>query len=193
MASGIANNPALYGLYKVASLLDTAAGGIAIPALSVMGNMVDLETTVADLMRAGAMGGSILAGIGTMLSAQGGGGLTGSGILRAAGVGGRTTVTRGNGRGLATTGGASVSESGSYIGNSEGSDVQSKTLADANDSAKAELASATEQEIQTKDIHNDIISIYNILNNVINNGTVLNVNVANTTPIKVEGTGIDRY
>ena len=136
MAAGIANNPALYAMYKAAGLLDTVAGGISIPAISVMGNMVDLHTTVADLMRAGAMGGGILSSIGTMIASGGNGGITGSGILRAAGIGNNiTAVSRGNGGGLVTTGGASVSESGSLIGNASGSDVQNKTLTEANDSS----------------------------------------------------------
>ena len=189
MAAGIANNPALYGLYKAASLLDTAAGGIAIPAFSVMGNMVDLETTVADLMRAGAMGGSILGAIGSMIGAGGNGGLTGRGILTAAGItGGISRVTRGTGVGLATTGGASVSESGSMVGNSEGSDVQSKTMTDANDSSKAQLAEAIDESEETKirDIHNDIIDVYKLLARVIENKEALNVVVTNTVSNPVE-------
>ena len=41
IAGSVANSPTLYGMYKGASLLDLVAGGIAIPAFSVMGNMVD--------------------------------------------------------------------------------------------------------------------------------------------------------
>lgn len=190
MAAGIANNPALYGIYKTAGLLDTLAGGINIPAMMVAGTGVDLNATVADLMRAGAMGGGILSSMAAMISAGGGGGVSGSGILRAAGIGDKTSfVTRGTGAGLATSGGMSVSESGSFIGNASGSDVQSKTMSDANDAAKAELASATEQEMQMKDLHNDIISIYQLLARFANDGAALNVTVTNTTPIRIEQTG----
>ena len=73
MAAGIANSPAMYGLYKAAGMLDAVAGGIALPDIKVMGSGVNLQTTVADLMRVGAMSGGILGSIGTMVAAGGGG------------------------------------------------------------------------------------------------------------------------
>lgn len=86
LAGGMASNPVAYLTYKAASLLDSTVGGIAIPSLSVMGNSVDLETTVADLMRVGAMSGGILSGIGAMITNLGaGGGFNGKGIIDALG------------------------------------------------------------------------------------------------------------
>ena len=99
MAAGVANNPLLYATYKAAGLLDTVTGGIALPDIKVMGTGVNLQTTIADLMRVGAMSGSILSGIGSMVASGGNGDLN--------------TVSRGKGHGLRTTGGATVSESGS--------------------------------------------------------------------------------
>lgn len=55
MAAGIANNPMLYATYKAAGLLDAVTGGIALPDIKVMGTGVNLQTTIADLMRVGAM------------------------------------------------------------------------------------------------------------------------------------------
>ena len=179
MASGIANNPALYAMYKAAGLLDAVAGGIAIPAFSVYGNMVDLETTVADLMRAGAMGGSILSGIGTMLSAGGGGGITGSGILNALKVRNMATVSRGTGVGLSTAGGVSYSESGVMVGNSAGGDVQNKTMTDANDSGQAQLAEAVETTDETKlsEVYTEVVNIYRLLQDIADGHYTLNVAV----------------
>lgn len=180
MAAGIANNPALYGLYKAAGLLDNIAGGIAIPAFSVMGNMVDLHTTVADLMRVGAMSGGILSSIGQMAMAGGGGGITGGGILKAAGITGTgiSQVTRGNGSGLATAGGITVSESGTVVGNTDGSAVQDKTMTDANDSGNSQLVEATESSDETKlsDVNNSVINIYNLLLDLVE-GSALRVKV----------------
>lgn len=176
MAAGIANNPALYGLYKAAGLLDSVAGGIAIPAFSVMGNMVDLHTTVADLMRVGAMGGGILSSIGQMVTAGGGGGITGGGILKAAGIdsSGISQVTRGNGSNLATAGGMTVSESGTVVGNSDGSVVQDKTMTDASDEGNSQLVEAVDSNEETKlsDVNSSVINIYNLLLDLVSGGAL---------------------
>ena len=182
MAAGIANNPMLYATYKAAGLLDAVAGGIAIPAISVMGNMVDLETTVADLMRVGAMSGSILSGIGSMIASGGNGGITGSGILKAAGISGNlNTVSRGNGQGLRTAGGASVSESGSLIGNSNSSDIQNATMTNATDSANAQLAEAVDSSEETKlsEVYAEVVEIYKLLQDVANGSYTIAVDVKN--------------
>ena len=182
MAAGIANNPMLYATYKAAGLLDAVAGGIAIPAISVMGNMVDLETTVADLMRVGAMSGSILSGIGSMVASGGNGGITGSGILRAAGISGNlNTVSRGNGQGLRTAGGASVSESGSLIGNSNSGDIQNATMTNATDSANAQLAEAVDSSEETKlsEVYAEVVEIYKLLQDVANGSYTIAVDVKN--------------
>ena len=187
MGAGIANNPALFAMYKAAGLLDTAAGGIAIPAFSVMGNMVDLETTVADLLRAGAMGGSILAGIGTMIASGGGGGITGTGILRAAGINnGISTVSRGSGNGLITTGGASVSESG-LVGNANGGDVSNSTMTSARDEGNAQLASAVEESDETKlkEVYSEVVNIYHLLQSIADGVHTIPVEIQNAS-IKVE-------
>jgi hypothetical protein len=179
MAAGIANNPALYAMYKAAGLLDAVAGGIAIPAFSVMGNMVDLETTVADLMRAGAMGGSILGGIGTMLSAGGGGGITGGGILDALKVRNMAVVSRGTGVGLSTAGGMGLSESGVMVGNAAGGDVQNKTMGDANDSSQSQLAEAVETTDETKlsEVYTEVVNIYRLLQEIADGHYTLSVDV----------------
>ena len=182
MAAGVANNPFLYATYKAAGLLDAVAGGIAIPTFGVMGNMVDLETTVADLMRVGAMSGSILSGIGSMIASGGNGGITGSGILKAAGISGNlNTVSRGNGSALSTTGGASVSESGSLIGNSNSSDIQNATMTNATDSANAQLAEAVDSSEETKlsEVYAEVVEIYKLLQDVANGGYTIAVDVKN--------------
>ena len=176
MAAGIASNPALYGLYKAAGLLDTVAGGIALPDIKVMGSGVNLQTTVADLMRVGAMSGGILSSIGQMVTAGGGGGLTGGGILKAAGIdsSGISQVTRGNGSSLSTAGGMTVSESGTVVGNSDGSAVQDKTMTDATDDGNSQLVEAVDSNEETKlnDVNNSVINIYNLLLDLVEGGAL---------------------
>lgn len=178
MASGIASNPALYATYQIASMLDSTTGGIAIPSFSVMGNSVDLETTVANLMRVGTLGGSLLSGIGAMIGAGGNGGLTGGGILKAIGVGSSpNAVQRGSAGGLISTGGATVSESGAMLGNSNSSDVQDKVLGDAQGDADKQLIEKQDEnnEIQLKDVNEQVIAIYTLLNDVVTGTRKFNV------------------
>ena len=182
LAAGIANNPALYAMYKTAGLLDAVTGGIALPDIKVMGTGVNLQTTIADLMRVGAMSGSILAGIGTMISSGGNGGITGSSILRAAGISSAANmISRGNGSALSTTGGASVSESGALIGNSSGSDVKNATMTSATDSANAQLAEAVDSSEETKlsEVYAEIVEIYKLLQDVANGSYTIAVDVKN--------------
>lgn len=182
MAAGIANNPMLYATYKAAGLLDAVTGGIALPDIKVMGTGVNLQTTIADLMRVGAMSGSILSGIGSMISSGGNGGITGSGILRAAGISGNlNTVSRGDGSVLSTAGGASVSESGSLIGNSNSSDIQNATMTNATDSANAQLAEAVDSSEETKlsEVYAEVVEIYKLLQDVANGGYTIAVDVKN--------------
>ena len=181
MSTGIANNPALYAIYSLGTLLQDTVGGINIPALSVMGNMVDLETSVANLMMSTALGGSMLSGIGSMISAAGGGRITGRGILDALKVKGNNTVTRGTGMSLVTTAGLSYSESGAMIGNNAGSDIQNKTMTDANDSSQAQLAEAVETTNETKlsEVYTEVVNIYQLLQDIANGSYTLSVDVAN--------------
>lgn len=182
MAAGIANNPLLYATYKAAGLLDTVTGGIALPDIKVMGTGVNLQTTIADLMRVGAMSGSILSGIGSMIASGGNGGVRGIDILKAAGISGAANmVSRGNGSTLSTAGGASVSESGSLIGNSNGSDIQNATMTNATDSANAQLAEAVDSSEETKlsEVYAEVVEIYKLLQDVANGGYTIAVDVKN--------------
>ena len=128
------------------------------------------------------MSGSILAGIGTMISSGGNGGITGSGILRAAGISGvANMVSRGNGSALSTTSGASVSESGALIGNSSGSDVKNATMTSATDSANAQLAEAVDSSEETKlsEVYAEVVEIYKLLQDVANGSYTIAVDVKN--------------
>jgi len=178
MAGGIANNPLLYGIYKAAGLLNSVAGGIALPDIKVMGSGVNLQTTVADLMNVAALSGSILQGLGTMIAAGGGGGFSGVGMLKAMGI---STVSKG---GYTTRQGGGVSESG-LVGNSSKDDAYNQTMADANDTQKSTMANAKEEEdqdVQNKVINENVVNIYRLLQSLTNGTASINVN-----------TGADRH
>lgn len=176
-AASIGNDPVLYSTYMIASMLDDTVGGIAIPTIGAwaMGNgtEIDLETTVADLMRTGAMAGGLLGGIGKMIggiSRGSGGGFSGSGMLKAFGINtdasSAEAVTRGTGDGLLTTdSGMDTSYSG-FIGNEDSDVIQNKAITDAKDEANQQAIQALEeaQEIGLSNVDEHVVQIYTLLN-----------------------------
>lgn len=190
MAAGVANNPILYATWKVSNMLDELVGGIPIPMISVMGNTVDLHTTVADLMKVASLSGGILSGMGKLIaglvkSAKG----LGSGmhpLLGAMGIYNTSsieTITRGDGSRLSTAGGASVSESGSMtVGNSDGNSVKEKTMSDANDDSKSQMATASDEseEVKLSEVNDNIINIYRLLSDVVDGTSSLRVKIYET-------------
>ena len=178
MAESMASNPVLYAIYKSAGLLDSVAGGIALPDIKVLGTGVNLQTTVADLMRVGAMSGSILSGVAKMIAAGNFfGGFSGAGLLKAFGIDSDLqTVSRGKGGGLATSG-VTVSSSG-FVGNAEEGVVYNKTMSDADDSAKKQLIEAKEdmeEDTTRKVVDEHIVQIYELLKSVIDGTNKFNV------------------
>lgn len=164
MASGIASNPVLYAIYKAAGLLDTVAGGIALPDIKYVGTGVNLQTTVADLMRVTALSGGIMSSIANMIGSAGNGGLTGAGLLRGFNVGGNTVVTRGAGN-LFNTTTEDVSRS-NMVGSYSGTDMQESLVNEENAKNQqklVELKEENEEEIKLVDIHNDIERVIEVL------------------------------
>ena len=150
-----------------------------------MGNIVDLETTVADLMRTGALSAGILGSIGSMISGLGSiaGGKT---MLSAMGItNGISTLTTGSGDVLKHVSGASVSESG-YIGNASGSDVKNAVLSEADNTVEQKSVEAQESEdadVKNKVIDEHIIQIYELLQDVITGGSAFTVSLKDTTVV----------
>lgn len=177
LAAGIASNPALYAVYKAAGLID-AMGGMDLPEIAYLGTEVNLQTSLADLMRAGALGSSMLGMVGKLVT--GGGGISGLGMLTSMGVlpGMTTTVVRGSGStGGLLSSGSSVSSSG-MISNVSGSDLQAKTVGDATDDANKQLIEAQEQaEEDTKRavVDEHVMQIYNLLERITTGADTLHV------------------
>lgn len=176
LANGIAANPVLFATTQLANMLDDLVGGIKLPDIKVMGTGVNLQTTVADLMRVGALGGSVLSGIGSMISnlasnlASGGSLNIGGQLEKMFGSGSNNVITRGTGGNLSvSTSGYETSSSG-YVGNSSGDDIQASTLASANDSANQQLITAKESEdadVTNSVINDNIVAILSLLNDVV--------------------------
>lgn len=179
MASGIANNPITYLTYNMANMLQDLTGGIKLPDIKVLGTGVNLNTTVANLMKVASMSGGILNGIiglATGLTR----GAVGSGLLSAFGIGGGTptTVTRGTpGIASSISSGEKSSQSG-YVGTGSGDDIYNKTLTDANDKAKQQLVEAQESQeadIPNRTVNESILSIYRLLTDVVDGTKSLHV------------------
>ena len=183
MSAGIASNPVLYGIYKAANMLTDLTGGIDIGLPLVMGSGLNMGLNVANIMRVAALSGGILGNIGSIAggiaNAFGGG----TAMLKAIGAldTSKSYVSRGTGTNLSTYGGISVSESGSLIGNSSGSDVQNKTLTEATDSANSSTANALDSSEDTKlhDVYSEVVDIYQLLKEIATGGYTIPVDVKN--------------
>jgi hypothetical protein len=190
LAGSMASNPITYFIYKMATVLDDTTGGISIPAISVVGNMVDLQTTVADLMRIGAISGGVLSSFGDLVSGISNS-FNGQSMLSALGISsgsGLAVTPRGNGGLLSTPkGGGSTSTSGSgYVGNASGSDIKNSTIQESEDTKKQLMVEAQEEaeDSQVDFINATVLKIYELLDDVAHGNRSLSV--------KVEGYGLTR-
>lgn len=190
LAGSMASNPVSYFIYKMASVVDDAAGGIDLPFLNVMGYGVDLNTTVSDLMRVAAVGGGILGSIGPMISGLGSS-FSGRAMLSKLGIdsgSGLAVTPRGDGGGStgSTGGGAASTSSSGYVGNSSGSDIKDSTIQESEDSKKQQMIEAKEEaEANEVDVLNQtVIKIYELLENVAAG--------KNTFKVQVEGYGLTK-
>lgn len=162
IGTSIASNPVTYALWQITSAIEDLTGGIALPTFSVMGNMVDLNTTVTNLMRSGIVGVSTLANIGTML-----GGLSTSfnpsNVLSELGIGGATakSVSRGGSLNRRKTA-LNQTSSSTYIGNSSGDDYYNQTLTSANDETDKQIAQKQQEskDITLNNIHEYLVSVF---------------------------------
>jgi hypothetical protein len=186
MATQMANNPVLYMLPKVATLLEDYAGGIDLPAIHVAGFGVNLNTSVAQLMNVAAMSGSILGALGPMISGLNA--LDTSNMLSLAGINAKEkapVIARGTGAVLQNLSGSSISESG-YIGNASGEDIKNATLQDAEDDKKKQMIKAKDEETADDVATNAnlaVVNIYNLLEEVAHGSQSLRVRVINSNAI----------
>ena len=176
LASSMANNPVAYLMYKMAGLLESTTGGISIPAVSIMGNMVDLETTVADLMRVASIGTGVIGSLGDMISGLSSS-FSGQAMLTTMGIesGSGLKITPRGGDGVSASdntgsnGSNNQTTSGSgYVGNASGSDIKNATIQGAEDNKKQLMIEAKEEAEanQIDFINTNVLKIYELLDEV---------------------------
>ena len=161
IGTGIAANPAAYALWQITSAIEDLTGGINLPTVSVMGNAVDLNTTVTNLMRAGLVGYGTLGSIGSIINGVSTFG-DASKILTNLGIGSTPLETKARGASLnrrQTTKGLSKS---SYIGNSSGEDYYQQSITSAEDEADKKLKQKQmeSQDINLNNIHEYLLSVF---------------------------------
>ncbi len=183
IANAMSNNPVSYLIYKLAGLLDSTTGGIALPFVNAMGFGVDLNTTVADLMRVAAVGSGLFMNLAPMVQGLGSS-FSGRAMLAKMGIesgAGLAVTPRGNeiissaAMDQLSTG---ISASG-YIGNSSSSDIKNATLQEASDTKKSLMVEAQEEQGQTPvdEINMNVFKIYELLSDVVSGASTLRVRV----------------
>ena len=193
MASTQASNAMLFAIPKVAKLFKDVtggegSGGFALPFINVAGFGLDLNTTVSDLMTLASTMGPALGTLGPLIT-----GLTdlanplvGTAMLNRAGInslpGGIRVIARGTASSLQNIGGASISESGSLVGNSDGESIKDQTMKDAEDDKDKQMVEAKEEETEDDIIREGqkaLVDIYNLLLEVATGSQSLRVKVVN--------------
>ena len=180
MAAGISSTPALYGMMMVANMLDSVAGGMPIPAITLpFGGGIDLHTTASNLMRAGALVGSIVDSIGSMIAAGTGGGWNMASMLNSLGITKEVSSLK-RGGSLDDLTPAQVSESGAVTmaANGSGDDVLNQTFAGAEDQKSEQMAAAestADEDIERKVLNESMLKIYDLLLSVVDGTNAFSV------------------
>lgn len=203
IGQGIATNAGLSAIWQITDLIQNVTGGIAIPAISVFGNMVDLNTTVENLLKTGIVGISTLSKIGDFFTGLGN--ATDMGGLMDQNFGGanalRTLTTTGRGSGFAEyrnqlnrkTGRPLVrklssalgTSQSSYSGQGAGGEIANQALSSAQDDAAitAEQKRQESNEKYANDIYNYLVDLFDPkMNSIVQMvGALAGYNVRSTT------------
>ena len=184
LAGSMSSNPISYLLYKGATLLDDAVGGIDFSIPLVFGSGTAQTFNVADIMRVGALGSGILGSLSSIISGlsssfNGQAMLANMGIEQGSGL---KITPRGNGGiGASDMQGAKQSTSGSgYVGNASSSDIKNSTIQSTEENAKQQMIEAKEEAEATQIdfINTNVLKIYELLDEVANGKRSLSVKVA---------------
>lgn len=166
IGTNIASSPATYALWQITSAIEDLTGGINLPTVGVMGNYVDLNTTVTNLMRAGIVGASTLGNIGTIIdgiSNSASNFISPGSILSRLGVSGNKakSVRRGGGLNRRKNLLNQLSTS-NYMGNSSGDDYYNQTITSANDQKQKTIEQQKREatDITLNNIHEYLLSVF---------------------------------
>jgi hypothetical protein len=156
IGQGIAENAVMAGLWSITDLIQNVTGGIAIPAISVMGNMVDLNTTVENLIKTGLVGVSTLTKLPDLFRGLGQSGDM-AGLLDVYGIGNDpTAIIRRRGQGLRGPKGRSTSMA-SFVGSGDSSGIAAFETQKAMGPAEAQQQKAKEEQKTSNDIFNYLV------------------------------------
>lgn len=148
LGSEITQNAVSYVLWEVTDLIEQSTGGIHLPAISVLGNMVDLSSfTIEGMMKTGLVGLATLGQIGNIFSSIGNkGGLSMDAWNYA------DTLQRGQIE-TQTAGSISTTSGSTYVGSSSSSDMKNSSIASATEDAGdvAEITNADNESEYTFD------------------------------------------
>lgn len=166
IGTNIASSPATYALWQITSAIEDLTGGINLPTVGVIGNYVDLNTTVTNLMRAGIVGASTLGNIGTIIdgiSNSASNFISPGSILSRLGVSGNKakSVRRGGGLNRRKNLLNQLSTS-NYMGNSSGDDYYNQTITSANDQKQKTIEQQKREatDITLNNIHEYLLSVF---------------------------------
>lgn len=155
LGQGIAENPALYAIYKITSLIQSHTGGINIPFISAVGTGVDLNTTVENLIKLGVIGVSSIGMIGDVISGLGST-INPASMLTKLGIGNTPGILQNiqsSGLGTLSRSSGSTTSSTTTLGNASGEDIYESTMNEANAETSAELDQAKENEVGISDLY----------------------------------------
>lgn len=162
MGESIANSTGAYATWLIADIMQKSGADIAIPTFTVMGTGVDLNTTVAGLMKTGLVGYSLLGSLGTLVNT-----LIKKGQLDIGAWGAEEYTTRGGRTSLRTTGVSSNISSSAFIGDVSTSSLYEGSVAKAKEtvSYKADENEDNLETILKQDIAVTLKNIYSLLVN----------------------------
>lgn len=185
LAQGIAANPALYGIWKAAGLLEETMGGIPIPMVDIEalamgtggGVAVDLETTMSNMLMAGALGGSLLGSIGKIGSSLISNILP-SNMLATLGINSGLSTVRKGAENLFIPGSNGFGTSSSvYRGNQSADDAYEATMtqsdrdklqaADRDRKVNPQDENEGEEDIKLKDLNETVVIVKDMLQSII--------------------------
>ena len=168
LAAGVARNPALYSIWKVAGMIGDYTQGINIPTPFVMGTGVDLNTTVDNLMKLGVVGVGSLGMIGDLISGLSSTAAPASMLAKLQGL----SAIQQLGKGLVTSMAGMTQSQTVMVGNSSGEDIYSSAKTGAEGAGQQAIADASadnEAAQMTEDIRDNVRDIKQMLASVIGN------------------------
>ena len=140
-ASSIAGSAGQYITWQILDLVEDLTGGIAIPTIGVMGNMIDLETTVVGLLKTGIVGLNMLGNIPKMIASVASGGGLNLNMWSA-----KEYTQRGSGFVAMTSGAQQGTSSSAAVASGSGEDIADESIAAGKKDGEEEIKSKQEDE-----------------------------------------------